>query len=173
MAGRWRGCGRGGNEGMRDLRQECVKSAALARRVSFARRMRPMQARVDLQRLCGRVERWRERREGPRARVPEELWDAAVVVARVEGVHATAKALRFNYYSLKDRVEQAPSEGVGPKEATATPFVEVQMPSLDARGDDSTVVELVGRQGDRMRIVAGASAVDIAGLVQAFWGREP
>jgi hypothetical protein len=104
--------------------------------------------------------------------VPEELWNAAVEVAQVEGVHATAKALRFNYYSLKDRVEQAPREAVGTPGA-ATPFVEVQMPSLDARGDGSTVVELVGRRGDRMRIVAGAGAVDVVGLAQAFWGREP
>ncbi len=132
-----------------------------------------MQARMDLQRLCGRVERWRERREGPRARVPEELWNAAVVVARVEGVHATAKALRFNYYSLKERVERAPSETVGTTGEAATPFVEVQMPSLDVRGDGSTVVELVGHRGDRMRIVASVSAVDVAGLVQAFWGRDP
>lgn len=131
-----------------------------------------MKARADLQRLCGRVERWRERREGARARVPEELWNAAVVVARVEGVHATSKALRFNYYSLKDRVAQAPSEAVVTEEAATAPFVEVQMPSLDARGDGGTVVELVGRRGDRMRIVAGASAVDVVGLVQAFWGRE-
>ncbi len=132
-----------------------------------------MQARMDLQRLSGRVERWRERREGPRARVPEELWNAAVVVARVEGVHATAKALRFNYYSLKDRVEQAPSEAVDTTGEATTPFVEVQMPSRDARGDGSTVVELVGRRGDRMRIVARASTVDVVGLAQAFWGRDP
>lgn len=132
-----------------------------------------MQAGVNLQRLCGRVERWRERREGRRARVPEELWNAAVVVARVEGVHATAKALRFNYYSLKDRAAQAPSKAVVTEEAATTPFVEVQMPSHGARGDGGTVVELVGRRGDRMRIVAGASAVDVVGLVQAFWGREP
>jgi hypothetical protein len=134
--------------------------------------MRPMKRKADLRRLCGRVERWRERREGARARVPEELWNAAVEVARVEGVHATAKAIRFNYYSLKDRVAQAPSEAMVTKEAAATPFVEVQMPALDARGD-STVVELVGRRGDRMRIVAGAGAVDVVGLAQAFWGREP
>ena len=62
-----------------------------------------------LKELRGRVEHWRTHREGGRSMVPEVLWNAAVEVARVEGVHATAKALRFNYYSLKDRLVRANS----------------------------------------------------------------
>ena len=59
---------------------------------------------AQLEALCSRVEHWRAHRDGGRSMVPEEFWNAAVDVARVEGVHATSKALRFNYYSLKDRL---------------------------------------------------------------------
>jgi hypothetical protein len=116
--------------------------------------------------------------------VPEDLWNAAVVVARVEGVHATSKALRFNYYSLKDRLVRADSAALTRRkpERDAT-FVEVKMPSLasvpslsprESTVDDKTVVELVGRRGGRMRIdVTGTSRVDVVGLAQAFWSREP
>jgi len=112
--------------------------------------------------------------------VPEELWNAAVEVARVAGVHATSKAVRFNYYSLRDRLVRADSTALTPRkpdrEAT---FVEVQMPSLpslaprESAVNDKTVVELVGTSGARMRIdVTGASRVDVVGLAQAFWSRE-
>ena len=133
----------------------------------------------QLEALCGRVEHWRAHREGGRSMVPEELWNAAVEVARVEGVHATSKALRFNYYSLKDRLVRADSTALARRkpDRDAT-FVEVQMPSLplaprESAVNDKTVVELVGTGGARMRIdVTGTSRVDVVGLAQAFWSRE-
>ena len=36
------------------------------------------------------------------------------------------------------------------------------------------VIELMGRHGERMRIeVAGPTAVDVVGLSQTFWSRQP
>jgi hypothetical protein len=134
----------------------------------------------QLEALHRRVEHWRAHRDGGRSMIPEDLWNAAVEVARVAGVHATSKALRFNYYSLKDRLVRADSAALTPRkrDRDAT-FVEVQMlplPSLAPResaADDKTVVELVGVGGARMRIdVTGASRVDVVGLAQAFWSRE-
>ena len=112
--------------------------------------------------------------------VPEDLWDAAVEVARVAGVHATSKALRFNYYSLKDRLDRADGAAVTQRKSDGdATFVEVQMLSLpsparrEPAADDKTVIELVGSGGARMRIdVTGTSRVDVVGLAQAFWNRE-
>jgi hypothetical protein len=134
-------------------------------------------ATEQLEALCSRVEHWRAHREGGRSMVPEELWNAAVEVARVEGVHATSKALRFNYYSLKDRLVRADSAALTRRKSDRdATFVEVQMPSLAPREsavNDKTVVELVGTGGARMRIdVTGTSRVDVVGLAQAFWSRE-
>jgi hypothetical protein len=135
-----------------------------------------------LEALRDRVEHWRTQRDGGRSRVPEVLWEAAVEVARDEGVHATSKALRFNYYSLKARLVRAGGVALARRErARDATFVEVQMPprpSLPApRGlaaKDKTVVELLGSGGARMRIdVTGTSRVDVVGLAQAFWSREP
>lgn len=137
-------------------------------------------ATEQLKALCFRVERWRAHRDGGRGLVPEDLWNAAIEVARVEGLHATSKALRFNYSSLKDRMLRADSAAPKPKKADPeATFVQVQMPTLpsfappeSARGQ--TVVELVSTRGARMRIdVTGASRVDVVGLAQAFWSREP
>ena len=54
-----------------------------------------------LRALREQVERWRQQRGRRGERIPEELWNAAVEAARVEGVHATCRALRFNAYSLQ------------------------------------------------------------------------
>jgi hypothetical protein len=52
-----------------------------------------------------RFERWRRTRRG-HARIPDELWAAAVKAAGRHGLHRTVRALRLDYYSLKERVER-------------------------------------------------------------------
>jgi hypothetical protein len=140
---------------------------------------RSSDATEQLKTLCGRVERWRAHRDSGRSLVPQALWDAAVAVARVDGVHATSKATRFNYYSLKDRLVAADSAAQRQKKADRdATFVEVQMPSRpsvslrESSACSQTVVELVGTGGACMRIdVTGTSGVDVVGLAQAFWSR--
>ena len=50
-----------------------------------------------------RFENWRQTREG-KARIPDELWSAAVEVARRDGVNQTAAALRLDGGKLKRRM---------------------------------------------------------------------
>lgn len=51
--------------------------------------------------LRDRVQAWRRREGGgPGKRVPDELWEQAVRVARVAGLTATARATRLNYDRL-------------------------------------------------------------------------
>lgn len=139
------------------------------------RKTRPRSTR--LVQLFERVGRWRASRESAKSRVPEELWSQAVEVARVDGVWATSKALRFNYCNLQRRLTSAPKvRGRGASiEPVATEFVEIPrsaiatLPSADAK----VIVELVGPRNDRMRIEADPRALDVAALVRAFWSREP
>ncbi len=140
---------------------------------------------AELIALQARVGRWRKHRESGRSRIPQELWDQAVVVAGIEGIHATAKALRFNYDDVKKRFERAQADH-GPAgcglaavsdravdEASQATFVQLQMPSPDGQQRDSRVViEFTGREGDRMRIDAAPGAgINVVGMVQAFWSR--
>ena len=119
----------------------------------------------ELVALQRRVEAWRGRGGGRGCRIPEGLWREAVRIVRTAGVYATARALRFNYEGLKKRAgrEAAAARGHG------TEFVALQMPQLNG-GGARVVVDLVGRDGEKMRIdVSGASAMDAVGLAQAFW----
>jgi hypothetical protein len=112
---------------------------------------------------------WRREHGGAGVRIPEGVWGEAVEVARGEGLSRTARALRLDHSRLKARVGLVP--GVeGTSDRPETTFVEVGIGPL---GSSRTVVELAGRDGDRMRIeVTGPSPVDVVGLSRAFWSRQ-
>jgi hypothetical protein len=88
--------------------------------------------------------------------------------ARAAGVHATARRLRLNYYSLKQHVE---GEGA----ARAVPaFVEVVTSTLAPAGGSECVIDLADARGATLRIVLkGAALPDLATLSQVFWGARP
>jgi hypothetical protein len=68
-------------------------------------------ATKELEELCARVAKWREREGGRGSRVPDALWQEAVEVAGKAGRYATARATRFNYERLKERSEKAAAKG--------------------------------------------------------------
>ncbi len=125
-------------------------------------RQRPVSAQLnEVQR---RVERWRERGGGKGTRMPEDLWQAAAEVARVEGLYSTSRALRVEYRRLKQRVT-SPAAISTTRESSS--FVELGMSQLC--GVCKTVIEVCGREGDRMRVeVTGTPTVDIVGLTQTL-----
>ena len=48
-----------------------------------------------------RLEEWRQSRRHKRTAIPDELWSAAIEVARRDGLGCTAAALRLDYGKLK------------------------------------------------------------------------
>jgi hypothetical protein len=147
----------------------------------------------ELNKLCQRVTEWRAREGGRGSQIPDQLWNDAVGVARDVGVWATAKTLRFNYERLRDRVKQAGGgegtamvrrtepadrttatrgrhDGAASKGNAGPSFVALEMGQL--RSGARTVIELVGRHGDRMRVEL-TGGVDVAGLAQTLWSQRP
>ena len=58
---------------------------------------------VSLEEAKVRFEEWRTNRRG-KARIPAELWSAAVEVARKEGINRTASELHVAWDDLKRRM---------------------------------------------------------------------
>lgn len=115
------------------------------------------------------LDRWRKEHGGRGVRIPDEFWREAVGVARTNGLWQTARELRLEYGRLKARVGAAEGREVI-SDGPGTTFVELGVGHL---GGSRTVVEFVGRDGDRMRIdVTGPSAVDVVGVSRAFWSRQ-
>jgi hypothetical protein len=112
------------------------------------------------------LQRWRERHGGRGVRIPERLWALAAEAARAEGVAVTAELLRLDEERLARQVETEPESG-RKQEAT---FVELRLG--EARGQGEAVLELAGRDGEVMRVVVSdLRALDVVGLVRAFWSR--
>ncbi len=117
----------------------------------------------DVGEVQTRFENWRQNRKG-KARIPDELWEAAVEVARRDGVNQTAAALHLDGGKLKRRML-----ATGPVADKSMPpaFVEMMVPH--AVGASECTIELEGRKGKLRIHWKGATAADLAGLSRALW----
>jgi hypothetical protein len=116
----------------------------------------------DVARGRSRFQAWREKRE-PGSRIPQDLRDMAVGLARIHGVSRTATVLGLDYYGLRKRVEAA----VARPQATATSFVELPSP---IRVGNECGLELDNGTGAIMRVhLVGYEAADVAAVSRSFW----
>jgi hypothetical protein len=113
-----------------------------------------------------RLERWRRNRK-QRSPIPEELWASATDLAHRYGLAKTARALRLDYYCLKERMDA--SDRPGSCQVNARPaFVEL-IPQAAAAVSECTM-ELEDPSGARMRIhLKGSGVPDLTGLSESFW----
>lgn len=125
---------------------------------------------AGMERVRSGIERWREDRE-KRSAMPEELWDAAVELARAHGVYGTAKALTIGYGALKKRAERRPSPGQRRDGADcARGFVELEGSQLARPA--GTVIELWRADGMKLAIrLPAGERLDVAGLAAVFSSR--
>ena len=133
-----------------------------------------------LAKLSARVAEWRERHGGRGARIPDEIWNEAVEVARTDGVYATALAVHFNRGRLQARVlasGQLPGgkpkstkqrTRIKQKEGDGGRFIALEL----ARPSSTSVLELLSRHGDRMR-VEGVSGAELWALIERLWRSSP
>jgi hypothetical protein len=116
-----------------------------------------------------RFERWRRTHKAHR-RIPDRLWAAAVKTAGTCGLHRTSKALRLDYYSLKERVEQ---QAAAPKFLELTPPAEHASAAVPAGACECTL-ELEDADGAKMRVhLKGVATPDLAALSRSFWNPVP
>ena len=119
----------------------------------------------QIDRLRMRFEAWRSRCQ-PRTRIPERLWESAVQVAKEYGLNKTAKTLRLDYYTLKQKLEI--SSGI---QAPAPAFIELHSPTVGLIAE--CIIECENQNGAKMRIhIKGMEAPDLNALSSAFWREE-
>lgn len=79
---------------------------------------------INADQVRDRFTEWRRTR-AKKARIPEELWDAAIAVARRDGVNRTAQALHLDGGKLMRRMVAAGSEPERKAEDVPTTFLEL------------------------------------------------
>ena len=125
-------------------------------------RRRPVDT-LNLDEVGTRFENWRQSRRG-KQRIPDELWSAAIEVARRDGVNATAAALHLDGGKLKRRMLAADSV---PSKAVPPTFVELVAPTTVDLCE--CTIELEGRKGKLRIHWKGATSADVAALSRALW----
>jgi hypothetical protein len=115
---------------------------------------------ITIEEAKARFGEWRQNRRG-KARIPAELWSAAVAVARKEGLNRTARALHVAWDDLKRRME-APS----PKPALPA-FVELVAPRPQLLPE--CTIELEGRRGKLRIQLKNVPASYLATLSRELW----
>jgi hypothetical protein len=122
----------------------------------------------NIDEVRSRFEQWRQTRQG-KARIPGELWSAAIGMARRDGVHRTATALHLDGGKLKRRMAAADSAS-----STATPpaFVELMASGgvHSGPGLPEYTIELEGHNGKLRIHCKGTTTADMADLSRALWG---
>ena len=124
--------------------------------------MRRNSGALIIDEVRARFEEWRKNRQGKSA-IPDELWSAAVQLARKDGVNRTAAELHLDGGKLKRLMVGKTTRG---KPAPA--FVELLTPR--AISIPECTIELEGRHGTVRIQLKGASASDLAALSRALWG---
>src|SRR5450432_532486 len=118
---------------------------------------------INLEETKGRFEEWRNNRRG-KARIPAELWSAAVEVARKEGINRTARELHVAWDDLKRRVTTTEEVRRQPGSAAFVELVALQTQSVP-----ECTLEVEGRQGKLRIQLKGASVSDLATLSRALF----
>ena len=114
--------------------------------------------------IRARFEDWRQTRRG-KTRIPDELWSAAIAVARRDGVNQTAAALRLDGGKLKRLMLAA--KPLRRKAMPPPTFVELVNPH--SAGLAECTIELEG-QNHKLRIHwKGATVADVSGLSRVLW----
>ena len=127
-----------------------------------SRRTEPPQ----LQPLAQRLQGWRATRPLGQ-RIPEELWKAAVDLARAHGLSRTATALKLSYADLQRRLSGQRMSRRG-RRLSAPAFVELA-PALPATLRESGTLEVVQGSGSRLILrLPNAKAKELLPLVQLF-----
>jgi hypothetical protein len=125
---------------------------------------------VEVEALRSRFERWRRTRKS-KTPIPEELWSAAVELARQHGISRTAAPLRLDGGKLK-RLVLAASRG---SRRPAPPRF-VELPALTGVPSGWSVaeytLELEGHNRKLRIQCKGASAAELAALSRALWGLD-
>jgi hypothetical protein len=110
---------------------------------------------------------WRSQQPNKRSRLPQELWQQAVALAKEHGLNKTARALNVKYYSLKKHLDEMTTEEVIPAKAKPD-FIEL-LPGVMTPGSTECIIEWSDGVGSTLRMhIKGTNLSELASLAGVF-----
>jgi len=115
------------------------------------------------------LDHWRSQQPNKRTRLPKELWQQAVSLAKEHGLNKTARALGLKYYSLKKHFDESDAGTLVPTESTPE-FIEL-LPGTVTPGGVECMIERVDGSDVTIRMhIKGASVSELTALAGVFQG---
>jgi signal recognition particle subunit SEC65 len=111
-------------------------------------------------------EQWRPRQHG-RKRLPKELWEKAVALAREHGINQTAHTLGLKYNSLKKHLDGATPDAGNPGRAKPD-FIELLPGGLTSPSPECTIEWEDGHGGKIRMHVKGIGVPDLVSFARLF-----
>lgn len=131
-----------------------------------------MKRQPTLEEVRRQFEAWRETKT-PGSRIPEALWDAAVILCEQHPRSKVALTLRLNATALKNQIAIRQVNDESPAVVEPASLIEFSLPAPHHHRPDC-VVEMENRQGDRMKIYwTDPPPTHLVTLSRAFLGVEP
>ncbi len=117
----------------------------------------------ELEKLNRFLTQWRASHRAPTP-LPTKVWTKAVMIAERLGPSVTAKALRLDYRTLREKMGMATA-------STPPEFVEVFQPFQTQPAALDCILEVHSLNGSRLRVEAkGLPVTELAAMVREFRG---
>ena len=126
----------------------------------------PLHADHLLDQLAAQFEHWRQSRSHPHDRIPEPLWDQAVVLTQTLSPSRVAKHLRLRASDLKNQITKRQGQAM-PMPAPSG-FVEVPKPSAQPQVLGGIAGALSRPDGARLRMHSPAASLPLATIIHSF-----
>ena len=112
---------------------------------------------------------WRSQQANKRTRLPKELWQQAVALAKEHGLNKTARALGLKYYSLKKHLDQTGADALVAAKPTPD-FIEL-LPGTMTPGGVECMIEWVDGHNATVRMhIKGAGLSELTALAGVLLG---
>jgi len=110
---------------------------------------------------------WRSQQPNKRTRLPKELWQQAVALAKEHGLNKTARALNVKYYSLKKHLDETSADDLMPAK-TEPDFIEF-VPGVMTPSCVECMIEWVDGSDVTVRMhIRGAGLSELASVAGVF-----
>lgn len=116
-----------------------------------------------------RFTEWRKNRPH-KGRIPEELWEAAVLQGKNHSTHKISRALRLSYNDLKARIEKSNGTRDTVQYPPSLDFIPVDIVSTPTA---ECIVEMEHRNGNKMRMhFKGKVDLELQTFAESFWSKN-
>ena len=113
------------------------------------------------------LDHWRSQQPNKRTRLPKELWQQAVALAKEHGLNKTARALGLKYYSLKKHLDETGTDALVAAKPTPD-FIELLPGTMTPSGIDCMIEWVNGSDVTVRMHIKGAGLSDLTCLAGVF-----